>query len=112
MAATWKGDSRVTLIRIMATHGPVVSCREPSVSAAVLSIGRLGVASGADYYLDACSQLGRRLLPRPGEAPGQWIGATSAGLHWLTGVVDPVGLRNLLDGRGADRGGPGDHAPG
>jgi conjugative relaxase-like TrwC/TraI family protein len=37
-----------------------------------------------------------------GEAPGQWIGTTSANVG-LTGEVDPAALRNLLDGRAADR---------
>jgi conjugative relaxase-like TrwC/TraI family protein len=91
--------AKVTVIRIMATHGPVVSCREPPVSAAVLSIGRLGVASGADYYLDHVANSVDDYYLGRGEAPGQWIGAASAGLR-LTGVVDPVVLRNLLDGRG------------
>ncbi len=89
----------MTVIRIMATHGPVVSCREPWVFAAVLSIGRLGVASGADYYLDHVANSVDDYYLGRGEAPGQWIGATSAGLD-LTGAVDSVVLRNLLDGRG------------
>ena len=65
----------MTAIRIMATHGPVVSCRETPVSAAVLSIGRLGVASGADYYLDHVANsvddyyLGRARPPDSGSAP-------------------------------------------
>jgi hypothetical protein len=43
----------------------------------MLSIGRLGTTGGANYYLDKVANsvddyhLGR------GEAPGQWIGATS-----------------------------------
>jgi conjugative relaxase-like TrwC/TraI family protein len=66
----------------------------------VLSIGRLGVDSGADYYLaNVANSVDDYYLGR-GEAPGQWIGVTSAALE-LTGVVDPAALRNLLDGRGA-----------
>jgi conjugative relaxase-like TrwC/TraI family protein len=36
-----------------------------------------------------------------GEAPGHWIGTTSSNVG-LSGEVDPVALRNLLDGRAAD----------
>lgn len=65
----------------------------------MLSIGRLGVASGADYYLaNVANSVDDYYLGR-GEAPGQWIGATSAALG-LTGEVDPAALRHLLDGRG------------
>jgi len=66
----------------------------------VLSIGRLGVASGADYYLESIANSVDDYYLGRGEAPGRWIGATSAALG-LSGVVDPVALRNLLDGRGA-----------
>jgi hypothetical protein len=62
--------AKVTVTRIMATHGPVVSCREPPVSAAVLSIGRLGVASGADYYLDHVANSVDDYYLGRGEAPG------------------------------------------
>ncbi|HXW38317.1 MAG TPA: MobF family relaxase, partial [Acidimicrobiales bacterium] len=66
----------------------------------MLSIGRLGVASGADYYLaNVANSVDDYYLGR-GEAPGRWLGATSAALG-LTGEVDPAVLRNLLDGRGA-----------
>ena len=67
----------------------------------MLSIGRLGVASGADYYLSTIANSVDDYYIGRGEAPGQWIGATSAALG-LSGLVDPVALRNLLDGRGAD----------
>ncbi len=67
----------------------------------MLSIGRLGVASGAGYYLDTVANSVDDYYLGRGEVPGQWIGATSADLG-LTGVVAPVALRNLLDGRGAD----------
>ena len=90
--------SGVTLIRIMAAHGPIIMCLGSSKTA-VLSIGRLGVATGADYYLaHVANSVDDYYLGR-GEAPGQWIGATSAALD-LTGVVDSGALRNLLDGRG------------
>ena len=67
----------------------------------MLSIGRLGVASGADYYLASIANSVDDYYLGRGEAPGQWIGATSAALG-LSGVVDPVALRNLLGGHGAD----------
>jgi conjugative relaxase-like TrwC/TraI family protein len=67
----------------------------------VLSIGRLGVASGANYYLERIANSVDDYYLGRGEAPGQWIGSTSAELG-LSGVVDPVALRNLLDGRGAN----------
>lgn len=71
----------------------------PPGTTAVLSIGRLGVASGADYYLaNVANSVDDYYLGR-GEAPGQWIGVTSAALE-LTGVVEPTVLRNLLDGHG------------
>jgi ribosomal protein L32 len=89
----------VMAIRIMTTDEPVVLSLAPPVAIAVLSIGRLGVASGADYYLDHVANSVDDYYLGRGEAPGQWIGATSAGLR-LTGMVDPVVLRNLLDGRG------------
>ena len=91
--------SGVTSVRIMAAHGPIVVCLGSSKTTAVLSIGRLGVVTGADYYLaNVANSVDDYYLGR-GEAPGQWIGATSAALD-LTGVVDSVALRNLLDGRG------------
>ena len=91
----------MTSIRIMAAHGPIVVGLWSAGTTVVLSIGRLGVASGADYYLDTVANSVDDYYLGRGEAPGQWIGATSADLG-LTGVVDPVALRNLLDGRGAD----------
>jgi len=67
----------------------------------VLSIGRLGIASGADYYLERVANSVDDYYLGHGEAPGQWIGTTSADIG-LTGEVDPIALRNLLDGRAAD----------
>jgi len=91
--------SGVTSVRIMAAHVPIVVCVEPLRAPAVLSIGRLGVVTGADYYLaNVANSVDDYYLGR-GEAPGQWIGATSAALD-LTGVVDSGALRSLLDGRG------------
>ncbi len=91
--------SGVTSVRIMAAHGPIVVCLGSSKATAVLSISRLGVVTGADYYLaNVANSVDDYYLGR-GEAPGQWIGATSAALD-LTGVVDSEALRNLLDGRG------------
>jgi hypothetical protein len=91
----------VTAVRIMATHGPFTVGRRAPRTGTVLSIGRLGVASGADYYLANVANSVDDYYLGKGEAPGRWIGATSANLG-LSGVVDPVALRNLLDGRGAD----------
>jgi len=91
--------SGVTSVRIMAAHAPMVVCLGLSKATAVLSIGRLGVVTGADYYLaNVANSVDDYYLGR-GEAPGQWIGATSAALD-LTSVVDSGALRNLLDGRG------------
>jgi conjugative relaxase-like TrwC/TraI family protein len=67
----------------------------------VFSIGRLGVATGADYYLERVANSVDDYYLGHGEAPGQWIGSMSASLG-LTGEVDPAALRNLLDGRAAD----------
>ena len=91
--------SRVTSVRIMTARGAIVVCLGLSRTTAVLSIGRLGVVTGADYYLaHVANSVDDYYLGR-GDAPGQWIGGASAALD-LTGVVDSVMLRNLLDGRG------------
>jgi len=78
-----------------AVHAVSIRC------APVFSIGRLGVAGGADYYLERVANSVDDYYLGHGEAPGQWIGATSASLG-LTGEVHPAALRNLLDGRGGD----------
>jgi conjugative relaxase-like TrwC/TraI family protein len=88
-------------MRIMATRGPVVRRRGSSRSTTVLSIGRLGVASGADYYLERIANSIDDYYLGRGEAPGQWIGATSDSFG-LRREVDAVALRNLLDGHGAN----------
>ena len=67
----------------------------------MLSIGKLGVAGGADYYLDKMANSVDDYYLGRGEAPGQWVGQTAAGLG-LVGQVDPEDLRNLLAGRSAD----------
>ncbi|MGH9097301.1 MAG: MobF family relaxase, partial [Acidimicrobiales bacterium] len=67
----------------------------------MLSIGRLGVASGAEYYLDTVANSVDDYYLGRGEAPGQWIGTTSTALG-LCGEVDPKALRNLLNGWSAD----------
>jgi len=93
--------SGVTSIRIMAARGPIILHLKSSRTTAVLSIGRLGVVTGADYYLaNVANSVDDYYLGR-GEAPGQWIGATSSALD-LTGVVDSEALRNLLDGRSGE----------
>jgi conjugative relaxase-like TrwC/TraI family protein len=64
----------------------------------MLSIGRLGATGGAEYYLDKVANNVDDYYLGRGEAPGQWIGATSERLE-LTGEVDAETLRNLLAGR-------------
>lgn len=66
----------------------------------MLSIGRLGVNGGAEYYLDKVANSVDDYYLGRGEAPGQWIGATAEGLG-LIGQVDAEQLRNLLAGRSA-----------
>lgn len=85
----------------MKPHGRVSVRRVSILSASMFSIGRLGVTSGADYYLERVANSVDDYYLGHGEAPGQWIGATSASLG-LTEEVDPAALRNLLDGRAAD----------
>jgi len=85
----------------MELHGRFIVRRVSIRCAPVFSIGRLGVATGADYYLERVANSVDDYYLGHGEAPGQWIGAMSASLG-LTGEVDPAALRNLLDGRAAD----------
>jgi conjugative relaxase-like TrwC/TraI family protein len=66
----------------------------------MLSIGRLGATGGAEYYLDKVANNVDDYYLGRGEAPGQWIGATSDRLG-LAGEVDAETLRNLLAGRSA-----------
>jgi len=66
----------------------------------MLSIGRLGVTSGAEYYLDKVANNVDDYYLGRGEAPGQWIGATAERLG-LVGQVDAESLRNLLAGLSA-----------
>ena len=63
----------------------------------MLSIGRLGVTGGAEYYLDKVANNVDDYYLGRGEAPGQWVGATSERLE-LVGQVDAEVLRNLLAG--------------
>jgi conjugative relaxase-like TrwC/TraI family protein len=63
----------------------------------VLSIGRLGVATGAEYYLETVANSVDDYYLGHGEAPGRWIGATAEQLG-LTGEVNADQLRNLLAG--------------
>ena len=56
----------------------------------MLSIGRLGIAGGADYYLDKVANNVDDYYLGRGEAPGQWIGATAEELG-LIGQVDAGG---------------------
>jgi conjugative relaxase-like TrwC/TraI family protein len=66
----------------------------------MLSIGKLGVAGGADYYLDKVANSVDDYYLGRGEAPGQWVGQAATALG-LTGQVDPEELRNLLAGKSA-----------
>jgi conjugative relaxase-like TrwC/TraI family protein len=66
----------------------------------MLSIGRLGTAGGAEYYLDKVANNVDDYYLGRGEAPGQWIGVTSAQFG-LAGQVDAQALRNLLAGSSA-----------
>ena len=66
----------------------------------MLSIGRLGTTGGAEYYLDKVANNVDDYYLGRGEAPGQWIGATSEQLG-LVGQVEADMLRNLLAGRSA-----------
>jgi conjugative relaxase-like TrwC/TraI family protein len=66
----------------------------------VLSIGRLGAAGGADYYLDKVANSVDDYYLGRGEAPGRWIGAAANRLG-LSGEVEPDALRNLLVGMSA-----------
>jgi conjugative relaxase-like TrwC/TraI family protein len=66
----------------------------------MLSIGRLGITGGAEYYLDKVANNVDDYYLGRGEAPGQWIGTTAERLG-LTGEVAPEALRNLLAGTSA-----------
>ncbi len=66
----------------------------------MLSIGRLGTTGGAEYYLDKVANNVDDYYLGRGEAPGQWIGATSERFG-LAGEVDADALRNLLAGKSA-----------
>jgi conjugative relaxase-like TrwC/TraI family protein len=66
----------------------------------MLSIGRLGATGGAEYYLDKVANNVDDYYLGRGEAPGQWIGATSDRFG-LAGEVGAETLRNLLAGRSA-----------
>ena len=61
----------------------------------MLSIGKLGVATGAEYYLTTVANNVDDYYLGRGEAPGQWIGTATADLG-LVGQVEPDALRNLL----------------
>ena len=76
------------------------SPNDPPPGASMLSIGRLGVTGGAEYYLDKVANNVDDYYLGRGEAPGQWVGATSERLE-LVGQVDAEVLRNLLAGRSA-----------
>ena len=64
----------------------------------MLSIGRLGISGGAEYYLDKVANNVDDYYLGRGEAPGQWIGSAAQSLG-LSGQVDADMLRNLLAGK-------------
>ncbi len=66
----------------------------------MLSIGRLGISGGAEYYLDKVANNVDDYYLGRGEAPGQWMGSTAQSLG-LSGEVDADMLRNLLAGKSA-----------
>ncbi|MGA2836859.1 MAG: MobF family relaxase [Acidimicrobiales bacterium] len=66
----------------------------------MLSIGRLGISGGAEYYLDKVANNVDDYYLGRGEAPGQWIGSTAQSLG-LSGQIDADMLRNLLAGKSA-----------
>src|ERR1019366_5023030 len=66
----------------------------------MLSIGRLGSAGGAEYYLDKVTNSVDDYYLGRGEAPGKWIGVASEQLG-LDGQVYAQALRNLLAGTSA-----------
>jgi hypothetical protein len=70
---------KVTSTRMMATHGGFAVRRHPDRDPPVLSIGRLGIASGADYYLERVANSVDDYYLGHGEAPGQWIGTSDVG---------------------------------
>src|ERR1035438_5201926 len=72
----------------------------------MLSIGKLGAAGGAEYYLDKVANSVDDYYLGRGEAPGRWIGKT-AEVSGLAGTVDPRALRNLLAGPSPPGGAPG-----
>jgi conjugative relaxase-like TrwC/TraI family protein len=67
----------------------------------MLSIGKLGAAGGAEYYLDKVANNVDDYYLGRGESPGQWVGRAAAELG-LAGQVDPGDLRNLLAGLSVD----------
>ena len=64
----------------------------------MLSIGRLGVTSGVEYYLDKVANNVDDYYLGRGEAPGHWIGATAEQLA-LVGQVDAASV-SLVRERG------------
>ena len=62
----------------------------------MLSVSRLG-AGQEGYYLDAVAQGVEDYYLGHGEAPGRWVGSTSARLG-LDGEVDAQDLRAVLEG--------------
>ena len=63
----------------------------------MLSLGRLG-AGQQRYYLDSVARGAEDYASGRGEMPGRWVGAGAAQLG-LSGVVDGVALRAVLEGR-------------
>src|ERR1039457_2564672 len=70
----------VTSVRMITTHGGFAVLRRSIRDPPVLSIGRRGIASGADYCLDCVANSVDDYYLGHGEEPGQWMGINEVGL--------------------------------
>ena len=63
----------------------------------MFNIGRLG-AGAADYYTGKVARTAGQYYLGHGEAPGQWVGSLAEQIG-LSGQVDPLHFRRVLDGQ-------------
>src|SRR5581483_44098 len=63
----------------------------------MLNIGRLG-AGAADYYTGKVAKSADQYYLGEGEAPGRWVGSLAEQIG-LSGTVDPLHFRRVLDGQ-------------
>lgn len=63
----------------------------------MLNIGRLGVGA-ADYYTGKVARTAGQYYLGEGEAPGRWVGSLAEQIG-LSGQVDPLHFRRVLDGQ-------------